>query len=173
MAYSSATVRRDTCAATPASNQGSATRSRSGITRTCSLLMDNESLRGLQFGGFNLRVDVTFEDRVVWIARFRLFKINLPSDEKVNFDQVSEVATYRLQQKISIPVPIIHDFAQDGEVNNSVRVGYNLMEKLLRKPMNWYVATIDQKQHVFLQLWDIYLEIEKISKRGWEADNGV
>lgn len=116
----------------------------------------------MQFGGFNLHVDIKFEDGIVWIARFRLLKVNRPSIEKINFDRLSEVATYRLLHQTTLPVPAVYDFALDGSEDNPVGVGYILLQKLPGRPMNWAHASAEQKNHIFQQLRDIYIEIEKI-----------
>jgi hypothetical protein len=137
-----------------------ATQLRDGVPCRAMIPAEDDSLAGLQFGGFNLHVDVKFVDGVEWIARFRLLKINRPCDEKLNFDRLSEVATYRLLQPTPLPTPLVHYFADDKE--NAVGVGYTLMEKLPGHPMNWYTATAKQKQHVFRQLRDMYLELEKL-----------
>jgi Ser/Thr protein kinase RdoA (MazF antagonist) len=94
-------------------------------------------------------VDIKFSDGVVWIARFRLLKINRPLiTEKINFDRASEVAVYRHLNQRAIPVPSVYDFAYDGDQNNPVGVGYILLEKLPGHPMDWSEASIEQKSHV-------------------------
>jgi hypothetical protein len=113
-------------------------------------------------GGFNLHIDIEFRDGVIWLARFRLLKINCPSPEKRDFDRLSEVATYRLLRATNIPVPTVYDFALDRDQDNPVGVGYIFLEKLSGRPMNWNQPTIAQKNYVFRQLRDIYLELEKI-----------
>ena len=137
---------------------------RNGVFCSASLPGEHDSLKELHFGGFNLHVDIKFDDGVVWLARFRLLKINCPPPEKVDFDRLSEVATYRLLRNTNIPVPSVHDFALDRDQDNPVGVGYILLEKLSGQPMNWSQATTEQKNHVFRQLRDVYLEIEKIPR---------
>jgi len=135
---------------------------RNGVLCSASLPGEHDSLKELQFGGFNLHVDIKFDDGVVWLARFRVLKINRPSPEKTDFDRLSEVATYRLLRTTKILVPSVHDFALDQDQDNPVGVGYILLEKLSGQSMNWAQATAAQKSHIFRQLRDIYLELEKI-----------
>lgn len=123
----------------------------------------HESIKDLCFGGYNLHLDINFEDGVTWIARFRLLQINRPSVERVNFDRLSEVATYNyLLTRTNVPVPVIYAYVLDGERDNPVGVGYIMMEKLLGRPMNWLAASAAQKAAIFHQLRDIYIELEKI-----------
>jgi hypothetical protein len=135
---------------------------RNGVDCFASLPQEHESLKGLQFGGFNLHVDLKFDDGIVWVARFRLLKVNRPSVAKVNFDRLSEVSVYRLLRQTTIPVPAVYDFALDGSEDNPVGAGYILLQKLAGRPMNWTEASTEQKNYIFRQLRDIYLEIEKI-----------
>lgn len=109
----------------------------------------------MNFGGFNLHVDITFDDGIIWLARFRLLQINQPSTEKVNFDRMSEVATYQLLRSTTIPVPQVFDFAPDGD-NNQVGAGYILLEKVQGRPMNWFQASQPQKEYIIQQLADIH-----------------
>jgi hypothetical protein len=139
-----------------------ATALRNGVSCDASLPGPGKSLSALQFGGFNLHVDIKFSDGVTWIARFRLLKINRPHTEKINFDRLSEVAVYSHLKQTTIPVPTVYDFADDGNPNNVVGVGYILMKKLPGHPMDWSEASTKQKRHIFRQLKDFYLQIEKI-----------
>jgi hypothetical protein len=113
-------------------------------------------------GSFNICIDLDFSDGATWLARFRLLNFTRPSVEKTNFDRMSEVAVYRLLAQTSIPAPVIYHFALDGDENNSVGLGYILMEKLPGQPMDWLKASTTQKNHVFRQMTDIYFEIEKV-----------
>jgi hypothetical protein len=139
-----------------------ATYLRNGVQCSASFPRENDSLNDLQLGGFNLHLDIKFHDGVIWLARFRLLKINCPSPEKRDFDRLSEVASYRLLRTTNIPVPSVYDFALDGDQYNPVGVGYILLEKLSGQSMNWNQATTTEKNYVFRQLRDIYLELEKI-----------
>lgn len=130
---------------------------RNGVICSASLPQEHESLEGLQFGGFNLHVDIKFDDGIVWVARFRVLKVNHPSIEKVNFDRLSEVSVYRLLRQTIIPVPAVYDFALDGSEDNSIGVGYILLQKLTGRPMNWGEASTEQKNRIFRQLRDIYV----------------
>jgi hypothetical protein len=73
----------------------------------------------------------------------------------VDFDRLSEVATYRLLRPTSIPVPSTYDFALDRDQNNPMGVGYILLEKISGQSMDWSQATPDQEKYVFRQLRDV------------------
>ena len=135
---------------------------RNGMNCSVWLPREHECLKSLDFGGFNLHVDIKFNDGIVWIARFRLLKINRPSIGKINFDRLSEVAVYSRLRQTTIPVPVVYDFALDGNVDNPVGMGYILLQKLSGHQMDWNDASTEQKNRIFRQLRDTYLEIEKI-----------
>ena len=115
---------------------------------------------GIHLGGFNLHIELEFADGVVWLGRFRLMDESRPCIERMNFDRMSEVATYRLLAQTSIPTPAVYDFAHDGDTNNAIGAGYNLFQKLTGHPMDWSKTTEVQKCHVFRQMHDIYFELE-------------
>ena len=112
-------------------------------------------------GGRNYHATITFDDGKIWLARFRLPNHNAPATEEGNFDRRSEFTTYRFLATTSIPVPEVHDYADDGDVSNAVGAGYILLEKLPGKPMTWYAATEEQKETFSRQLADIYIELDR------------
>jgi hypothetical protein len=121
------------------------------------LPLPTENLVGLNFGGFNLHVDIKFNDAIVWLARFRLLQINRPCPETV------EAATYRLLRNASIPVPRVFYHAPDGD-SNDVGAGYISGEKLPGRPMEWFNASEQPKAHFIDQLADIYIQLEKVQQ---------
>jgi hypothetical protein len=138
---------------------------RNDVKCNASFPTDDQSLRGLEYGGMNLHVDVKFEDGKTWIARFRLLRINRPPTEKVNLDRMCEVAVYQCLRGTSIPTPKVFAYGLDDDLDNPVGVGYILMEKVSGHPMDWSQATTAQKLHVFRQMKDIYLQLELVTQR--------
>ncbi|CAL5869727.1 uncharacterized protein PFLUO_LOCUS3957 [Penicillium psychrofluorescens] len=113
-------------------------------------------------GGQNCHAEVTFQDNVKWLARFRLVKTSSPPLEVRDWILQSEAATMLyLQQHTCIPTPKVFDWACESDLKNTLRFGYIMMEKLDGKPLDWQQATIQQKEKVMQQLVDIFLEIEK------------
>ncbi|KAJ6789214.1 hypothetical protein PWT90_10435 [Aphanocladium album] len=113
-------------------------------------------------GGQNCHADVTFDDGVVWIVRFRLFGPISPPTHVRDYVLQSEAATMKfLNLHTKIPAPRVFDWASEADPSNSVGIGYILMEKLQGRPLDWQTATAPQKTKVVNQLADILLEIEK------------
>ncbi|KAI9856373.1 MAG: hypothetical protein M1813_009124 [Trichoglossum hirsutum] len=111
---------------------------------------------------FNCHAEVTFEDNVKWLARFRLQRTSSPPQEVRDWILRSEAATMTfLQRNTCIPAPKIFDWACESEPGNSLGVSYILMEKLDGSPLDWRVATPLQREKLMQQLADIFLEIEK------------
>ena len=113
-------------------------------------------------GNQNCHVDVTFQDGVSWLARFRLTKTSSPPREVRDYILRSEAATMMyLQQHTQVPTPKIFDWACESDPNSSLGAGYILMEKLDGEPLDWDSATPEQREKLMQQLVDVFLDIEK------------
>ncbi|EEH09420.1 conserved hypothetical protein [Histoplasma capsulatum G186AR] len=113
-------------------------------------------------GNQNCHAEITFDDDVKWIARFRLTRTSSPPREVRDWILRSEAATMiYLQQHTCIPTPAIFDWACESDPGNPLGVDYILMEKLDGKPLDWQATTPRQKEKIMQQLIDIFLEIEK------------
>ncbi|KAJ2985829.1 hypothetical protein NUW58_g5330 [Xylaria curta] len=114
-------------------------------------------------GGQNCHAEITFQDNVKWLARFRLAKASSPPAKARDYILRSEAATMAfLRKHTRIPSPEIFDWACESDPQNPLgEVGYILMEKIEGEPLNWQRATSSQKEKVMQQLADILLEIEK------------
>ncbi|CAK7229434.1 hypothetical protein SEUCBS140593_007243 [Sporothrix eucalyptigena] len=112
-----------------------------------------------QSGGQNAHLDIVFADGVVWLARMRLLDPLMPPAEVQTRVLESEVATLRFLAKTNVPTPRVYAFASTAQ--NPVGTPYLLMEKMPGKPLDWYTATVAQKDRVLEQLVDIYVELEK------------
>ncbi|KAJ5159304.1 uncharacterized protein N7500_008955 [Penicillium coprophilum] len=113
-------------------------------------------------GGQNCHAEITFEDNVKWLARFRLFRTSSPPQEVRNYILQSEAMTMvYLQQNTCIPTPKLFDWASESDPENPLGVSYILMEKLEGRSLDWQAATLLQKEKVMQQLVNIYLEIER------------
>ncbi|KAL4945069.1 hypothetical protein BDV06DRAFT_232001, partial [Aspergillus oleicola] len=109
----------------------------------------------------NCHAEITFEDDVKQLARFRLVTASSPPQEVREWILRSEAATMLfLQQHTSIPTPKIFDWACKSDPGNVLGVDYILMEKLDGNALDWQAATQKQKEKVMQQLVDIFLEIE-------------
>ncbi|KAI1426419.1 hypothetical protein F5Y12DRAFT_742148 [Xylaria sp. FL1777] len=128
----------------------------------CTVDLSAKSLAG-RMGGQNCHAEITFEDNVKWLARFRLLNISSPPLEARDYILRSEAATMEfLQKHTCIPSPKIIDWACESDPSNPLgQVGYILMEKMEGRPLDWQGASPSQKEKVMQQLVDIYLEIEK------------
>jgi hypothetical protein len=74
----------------------------------------------------------------------------------------SEVATLKfLAERTTLPSPRVFDFALEGASDNTVGVGYILMEKLPGKSLRWDTTSQEQKDRIMGQLADIYIELSK------------
>jgi len=115
-------------------------------------------------GNQNCHAEITFEDNVKWLARFRLARTSPPPREVREWILRSEAATMLyLQQHTRIPTPKVFDWACESDLDNPIGggVGYILMEKLDGKPLDWQTASAEQREKVMQQLADIFIEIEK------------
>ncbi|QSS50860.1 hypothetical protein I7I53_06026 [Histoplasma capsulatum var. duboisii H88] len=89
-------------------------------------------------GNQNCHAEITFDDNVKWIARFRLARTSSPPREVRDWILRSEAATtIYLQQHTCIPTPAIFDWACESDPGNPLGVDYILMEKLDGKPLDW------------------------------------
>lgn len=132
---------------------------RGGIS--CAVELSRKSLSAMM-GNQNCHVEITFQDNVKWLARFRLARTSSPPRVVRDWILRSEAATMTyLQQHTCIPTPKVFDWACESDPENPLGVGYILMEKLDGKPLDWQAATLAQREKVMQQLVDIFLEIEK------------
>lgn len=132
---------------------------REGVS--CSVDLSRKSLSAMM-GNQNCHAEITFDDNVKWLARFRLARTTSPPREVREWILRSEATTMiYLQRCTHIPTPKVFDWACESDPGNSLGVDYILMEKLDGKPLSWQAATPQQKEKVMQQLVDIFLEIDK------------
>jgi hypothetical protein len=114
-------------------------------------------------GGQNCHAEITFQDNVKWLARFRLAKTSSPPVEVRDYIMQSEAATMNfLRKHTRIPSPEVFDWACESDSQSPLgEVSYILMEKVAGEPLDWHGATSSQKEKVMQQLVDIFLEMEK------------
>ncbi|WYZ43515.1 hypothetical protein EsH8_VI_001214 [Colletotrichum jinshuiense] len=113
-------------------------------------------------GNQNCHAEITFQDGVKWLARFRVTKTTSPPQEVRDFTLRSEAATMAyLQLHTCIPVPKIFDWACESDPENQLGVSYILMEKLNGRPLDWQAATPAQREKIMQQVVDMFIEIEK------------
>ncbi|KAJ5356063.1 hypothetical protein N7517_010672 [Penicillium concentricum] len=113
-------------------------------------------------GNQNCHAEITFDDNVKWLARFRLVRTASPPREVRDWILRSEAATMTyLQRYTCIPTPKIFDWACESDLGNPLGVNYILMEKLDGKSLDWQAATPQQKEKVMQQLVNISLEIDR------------
>lgn len=127
----------------------------------CTVDLSRKRLMAMM-GNQNCHAEITFQDNVQWLARFRLTRTSSPPREVRNYILRSEVATMTyLQQHTKIPAPNIFDWGCESEQDSPLGVCYILMEKLKGDPLDWNSANPAQREHVMQQLVDIFIEIEK------------
>ncbi|KAG6246197.1 hypothetical protein E4U23_004821 [Claviceps purpurea] len=113
-------------------------------------------------GGQNCHADITFEDGVVWLARFRVVSAVAPPPEVRDYILQSEATTMQfLECHTRVPCPRVFDWACESDPTNTIGVGYILMEKLNGTSLIWQEATAAQKEKIVRQLADIMFEIER------------
>lgn len=110
-------------------------------------------------GGMNYHIEVCFDDGIRWIARVRRFNATSSPAVLQNYIVQSEVATFKFLERTGVPAPKLFYFALDNE-DNSVVVGYILMEKLHGKSLRWSLATQEQRR-MMEQLADVFVELSK------------
>lgn len=105
-------------------------------------------------GNQNFHAEITFQDGVKWLARFRLARTSSPPQQVRDCILRSEAATMIFfQQHTCVPAPKVFDWASESDPK--------LMEKLAGSPLDWNSATPAQREKVTHQLADIFLELEK------------
>ncbi|KAG6222051.1 hypothetical protein E4U34_001615 [Claviceps purpurea] len=113
-------------------------------------------------GGQNCHAEITFEDGVVWLARFRIVSVIAPPPEVRDYILQSEALTMQfLQRHTRVPCPRVFDWACESDPTNTIGVGYILMEKLNGTSLIWQKATAAQKEKIVRQYAEIMLEIER------------
>ncbi|OAQ98036.1 hypothetical protein LLEC1_01433 [Akanthomyces lecanii] len=134
---------------------------RSGEYVPCAIDLLPQKISAMM-GGQNCHAEITFEDGVVWLARFRLSSLISPPREVRDYVLRSEAATMKfLECHTRIPSPRIFDWACESDPENTIGMGYILMEKLHGTPLDWQAASTTQREKVVQQLADIMLELEK------------
>jgi hypothetical protein len=132
---------------------------RQGIS--CKMQLSSEHLLK-RMGNQNCHAVITFEDDTEWLARFRLTWTPSPPQKVRNHITRSEAATLLyLKRHTQVPTPTVYDWACESDSDNSVGVGYILMEKLEGEPLDWETANPEQKEKIMQQLVEIFLEIER------------
>ncbi|CCE32319.1 uncharacterized protein CPUR_06179 [Claviceps purpurea 20.1] len=105
---------------------------------------------------------MTFEDGVVWLARFRIVSVIAPPPEVRDYILQSEALTMQfLERHTRVPCPRVFDWACESDPTNTIGVGYILMEKLNGTSLIWQKATAAQKEKIVRQYADIMLELER------------
>ncbi|CCE32322.1 uncharacterized protein CPUR_06182 [Claviceps purpurea 20.1] len=113
-------------------------------------------------GGQNCHAEITFEDGVVWLARFRVVSAVAPPPEVCDYTLQSEATTMQfLERHTRVPSPRVFDWACESDPTNTIGVGYILMEKLNGTSLHWPSATAAQREKIVRQYADIMLEIER------------
>ncbi|KAG6026230.1 hypothetical protein E4U40_002237 [Claviceps sp. LM458 group G5] len=113
-------------------------------------------------GGRNCHAEITFEDGVVWIARFRIVSAITPPLEVRDYILQSEAMTMQfLDRHTRVPSPRVFDWACESDPTNTIGVGYILMEKLNGTSLRWHEATTAQKEKIVRQFAEIMLELER------------
>ncbi|KAG6053906.1 hypothetical protein E4U17_004241 [Claviceps sp. LM77 group G4] len=113
-------------------------------------------------GGRNCHAEITFEDGVVWLARFRIVSAITPPLEVRDYILQSEAMTMQfLDRHTRVPSPRVFDWACESDPTNTIGVGYILMEKLNGTSLRWHEATAAQKEKIVRQYAEIMLELER------------
>ncbi|OAA37909.1 Protein kinase-like domain protein [Metarhizium rileyi] len=133
---------------------------RQGVPCSIPTLKYNRETRSSVMGGMNYHIEVRFEDGVVWIARIRRRNATSPPAALRDYIIQSEVATLMFLKHTKVPAPEVYDFALETP-NNTVGVGYILMQKLPGKSLRWSMANQEQRRKVMSQLADTFIELHK------------
>lgn len=85
----------------------------------------------------NYHLELQFEDGVSWLARIR--RSNANSAPPVLRDVIirSEVAMLQFLETTGVLSPKVFVVALEGDVGNSVGIGYILLEKMRGKALRW------------------------------------
>ncbi|CAG8240679.1 unnamed protein product [Penicillium olsonii] len=127
----------------------------------CTVDLSLKSLSAMM-GNQNCHAEITFDDNVKWLARFRLARTSSPPREVRDWILRSEAATMTYMQRYTcVPTPKIFDWACESDPENTLGVDYILMEQLDGKPLNWQMATPQQKEKIMQQLVDVSIELER------------
>ncbi|EHK43868.1 hypothetical protein TRIATDRAFT_244617, partial [Trichoderma atroviride IMI 206040] len=92
-------------------------------------------------GGMNHHIDICFGDGMVWIARIRRSNSKSPPPAVRDYILQSEVATLEFLHRTDVPIPKVFNFELEHP-GNPVGVGFNLMEELLGRALQWATATL-------------------------------
>ena len=91
----------------------------------------------------------------------RLEAPHLPPSSVQDYIFMSEVATLEfLANNTRVPSPRVYVYEPRSAANN-VGVSYILMDQIPGKPLDWGIATAQQRTKVMQQLASIFLELEK------------
>ncbi|UKZ67142.1 uncharacterized protein TrAtP1_008306 [Trichoderma atroviride] len=112
-------------------------------------------------GGMNHHIDICFGDGMVWIARIRRSNSKSPPPAVRDYILQSEVATLEFLHRTDVPIPKVFNFELEHP-GNPVGVGFNLMEELLGRALQWATATLEQKKTVMQQMMEIYIGLINI-----------
>ncbi|KAG6278872.1 hypothetical protein E4U48_000335 [Claviceps purpurea] len=132
-----------------------------GADVPCTIDLSPETLSALM-GGQNCHAEITFEDGVVWLARFRVVSAVAPPPEVCDHILQSEATAMQfLERHTRVPSPRVFDWACESDPTNTIGVGYILMEKLNGTSLHWPSATASQKEKIVRQYAEIMLELSR------------
>jgi len=130
---------------------------RNGICCSIPAFQYDRTRQSSVMGGMNYHIDIVFEDGVVWLARIRRFNATSPPPPLRDHIFQSEFATMKFLEEIAVPTPKVFDFALESH-DNSVGVGYMLVEKMAGTSLRWSIASPEQRRKIVEQLADIFIE---------------
>lgn len=130
----------------------------------CEVVAPNydDDARYSMMGGMNIHIRIHFKDGVSWIARIRRFNATSPPPDLRDHIIRSEVATLLFLAETTIPTPEMRGYALEGK-DNSVGVGYILMDNMPGKVLNWGSTPAEGRMRVIDQLADFYIELHRFS----------
>jgi hypothetical protein len=113
-------------------------------------------------GCTNYHAWIQFDDGVRWLARFpRTTSFSDVPSDLVEYLVQSEYATLEWLEKLNIPAPKAHGFGLASDPTNLVGVSYLLEDAMPGQAYDPYIATTEQKLHVYKQYAAILVEISK------------
>ena len=133
---------------------------REGLPCSIPPLRYDSATRSSVMGGMNYHVQIRFEDGISWIARIRRVNATSPPAALRDYIVQSEVATLKFLEQTNVPAPKVYDFSLE-HTDNSVGVGFILMDKLPGKSLRWSLATQQQKKKVMEQIADTFVELHQ------------